>query len=55
MLDRGLVHSTAVVDPLAPIGEGVVIGPFCVMRGRVVIGSETALMEHVSVHVGGAG
>ena len=40
----GGVHATAIVDPRARLGEGVEIGPFC------VVGADVALSENVILH-----
>lgn len=46
------IHPTAVVDPGAEIGEGVVIGPFCYVEAGAVIGNGTVLDSHVTVKGG---
>lgn len=50
------VHSTAIVHPGATIGDGVEIGPFCIIEDNAVIGARTWLDAHVKVcahtHVG---
>jgi UDP-N-acetylglucosamine acyltransferase len=43
------VHSTAYVDPQAQLGEGVVIGPGCIIEGPVVVGAGTQLMAYVQL------
>ncbi len=43
------VHSTAVVDPKAEIGEGCQIGPYCVVGPHVVLGEGVKLRSHVVV------
>lgn len=43
------IHSTAVIDPTAKLGENVAIGPFCVIGPDTDIGAGTVLMGHVSV------
>ncbi len=40
------IHSTAIIDPAAQIGEGVRIGPYCVIEGSVTIGSGTTIGPH---------
>ncbi|MEM9291782.1 MAG: acyl-ACP--UDP-N-acetylglucosamine O-acyltransferase [Acidobacteriota bacterium] len=37
------IHPSAVVDPAAELGEGVVIGPHAVLEGEVVLGAETVV------------
>jgi UDP-N-acetylglucosamine acyltransferase len=43
-------HPTAVVHPLAIVGEGAEIGPFCVVGEHVRIGARTRLLSHVVVN-----
>ncbi|MCL2010212.1 MAG: acyl-ACP--UDP-N-acetylglucosamine O-acyltransferase [Synergistaceae bacterium] len=44
-----VIHPTAVVSPEADLGEGVKVGPYCVVEGRSVIGAGTILRPFVSV------
>lgn len=50
-----LVHPTAIVSPEAELSDEVVIGPYCVVDGKVHIGEKTTLgafvrvMDYVSV------
>lgn len=46
---RARVHATAYVDSQAEIGDGVEIGPFCLVEGAVSIGPATRLIAHVTV------
>lgn len=43
------IHPSSVVSPEAKLGEGVVVGPFCVVEGDAVIGARTVLRSHVVV------
>ena len=43
------VHSTAIVEPGAVLGEGVVIGPFCHVGAHVVLKDRAELVSHVVV------
>lgn len=43
------IHSSAIVDPKASIGQDVVIGPFCDVGPDAVIKDRTRLLSHVSV------
>lgn len=43
------VHSTAIVSPLAQIGAGVKIGPFCIVGEGVVLKDGVELVSHVTV------
>lgn len=42
-----MIHPTAVVSPLAKIGENVRIGPFCVIGAHVTLGNDCVLHSHV--------
>lgn len=44
-----MIHSTAIIDPLAEIAEDVKIGPFCVIEGPVKIASGSVLDSHVVI------
>ena len=44
-----MIHSTALVDPAAEIGENVFIGPYCVVEGGVQIGAGSWFQGHVTV------
>ncbi|NTW83075.1 MAG: acyl-ACP--UDP-N-acetylglucosamine O-acyltransferase [Chlorobiaceae bacterium] len=46
------IHSTAVIDPGAVLGEGVVIGPFTVIDEDVEIGSGTFIGPHAHIASG---
>ena len=43
------IHPTAIVDSAADLGEGVEIGPYCVIGPHVKLGAGTRLMSHVVV------
>jgi UDP-N-acetylglucosamine acyltransferase len=43
------IHETAIVDPMAEIGFGVEIGPYCVIGPNVRIGDGTLLSSHVTI------
>jgi UDP-N-acetylglucosamine acyltransferase len=43
------IHSTAVVDPGANIGDGCFIGPYCVIGAQVTLGEGVRLHSHVVV------
>lgn len=43
------IHPTAIVDPEARLGEGVVIGPYSVVGANVVLDDRTELKSHVVV------
>ncbi|WP_438270294.1 acyl-ACP--UDP-N-acetylglucosamine O-acyltransferase [Rubellimicrobium arenae] len=43
------VHATALVDPRARLGQGVRIGPFCVVGPDAVLGDGVELRSHVVV------
>lgn len=44
---RLVIHPTAIVSPLAKIGNKVRIGPFCVIGANVELGDECVLHSHV--------
>jgi len=44
-----IIHPSSVVSPQAELGEGVVVGPFCVIEGNARIGARTVLRSHVVV------
>jgi UDP-N-acetylglucosamine acyltransferase len=43
------IHSTAIVDKSAELGNGVTIGPYCVVGPDVQIGANTALESHIHI------
>jgi UDP-N-acetylglucosamine acyltransferase len=43
------IHSSAIVEAGAEIGEGVVVGPFCHVGARVRLGAGVVLQSHVVV------
>ncbi|MGE0320852.1 MAG: acyl-ACP--UDP-N-acetylglucosamine O-acyltransferase [Polyangiaceae bacterium] len=47
-----LIHPTAVVDSGAKLGDGVRIGPFCVVEADVELGANTELISHAVVRSG---
>jgi UDP-N-acetylglucosamine acyltransferase len=44
---RLVIHPTAIVSPLAKIGNQVRIGPYCVVGAHVELGDECVLHSHV--------
>lgn len=40
------IHPTALVDPKAEVGRGVIVGPYCIVGDGVKIGAGTKLMSH---------
>lgn len=44
-----MIHATAVVPPEAQIGEGVEIGPYCVIGKSVRLGDRCRLLSHVVI------
>jgi len=46
------IHPTAVVSPLATLGEEVVIGPYAIVDEDVIIGARTRLDAHAQVRRG---
>jgi UDP-N-acetylglucosamine acyltransferase len=43
------IHPTAIVDAKAEIGEGTIIGPYCMIGADVVLGSNCWLQHHVTL------
>ena len=43
------IHSTAVIEAGARLGDGVKIGPYCTIGPQVSIGDHTELLSHVTV------
>jgi len=43
------IHPSSVISPEARLGEGVVVGPFCVIEGNAVIGARTLLRSHIVI------
>ncbi len=43
------IHPTAVVEDGARLGDGVVIGPYCIVGGEVELGARVRLESHVVV------
>jgi UDP-N-acetylglucosamine acyltransferase len=44
------IHPSAIVDPAAELGDGVEIGPFCIISGAVKLGARVRLISHVTIH-----
>ena len=42
----------AIVDPEAQLGDGNIIGPFCVISKNVVLGNNNHLLNSVTIHEG---
>jgi len=43
------IHPTALVDPAARLGEGVIIGPYAVIGPEVCLGARTEIGPHVVI------
>lgn len=43
------IHATAIVEDGATLGEGVRIGPYCIVGAQVVLGDGVELVSHVVV------
>ena len=43
------IHPTAIVHDGAQLGEGVEIGPYCVVGAKVTLGDRTRLVSHVVI------
>ncbi|QNN24413.1 acyl-ACP--UDP-N-acetylglucosamine O-acyltransferase [Planctomycetales bacterium ZRK34] len=43
------IHPSAIVDRSVELADNVVVGPFCIIRGRVNIGAGTRLLHRVTI------
>src|SRR5689334_723243 len=43
------VHATAVVGPDVTLEEGATVGPYCIIEGRVKIGSGSKILPHTII------
>jgi UDP-N-acetylglucosamine acyltransferase len=50
MSSASTIHPTAIIDPSAQLGDGVEIGPYCVIGAGVEFGSRCRLHAHVVVN-----
>jgi UDP-N-acetylglucosamine acyltransferase len=50
-MGQSQIHPSSVISKEAVIAEDVVIGPFCIIRGRVKLGSGCRLDSHVSLGI----
>jgi UDP-N-acetylglucosamine acyltransferase len=48
-MSEAQIHPTAIVDPKAEIGDGTVIGPYCIVAAGVSLGRECWLQHHVTI------
>ena len=48
-MTASLIHPSAVIETGARLGEGVRIGPFCVVGAQVVLGDRVELKPHAIV------
>jgi len=50
------IHPTAIVDPAAQLGSGVIVGPYCIIGPDVTLGDGCWLQNHVTIqgpaHIG---
>lgn len=44
------VHPTAVLDSRVELADDVVVGPYCVLDGRITVGPGSRLMHHVYLY-----
>ena len=43
------IHPTAIIDPRAELGTGVIVGAYCIIEAGVVLGSDCWLQHHVTL------
>jgi UDP-N-acetylglucosamine acyltransferase len=43
------IHPTAIVDPAAELAEGVTLGAYSIIQGKVVVGPDTEIGSHVVI------
>jgi UDP-N-acetylglucosamine acyltransferase len=43
------VHPTAIVDPSAKLGEGTIVGPYCIVEAGVSLGENCWLQHHATL------
>ena len=43
------IHPTAIVDSKAEVGAGTIVGPYCVISAKVVLGENCWLQHHVTL------
>lgn len=48
---KNIIHPTSIIDKSVELGEGNVIGPYCVITGKVKIGSNNKFKSHVVIDV----
>ncbi len=46
---RVSIHPTAIISPESQLGDGVDIGPWCVLTGQVTLGANTRLLANVQI------
>lgn len=46
---KSMIHQTAIVSPKAKLGDGVRIGPYCVVGEHVTLGDRVVLHSHVVI------
>ena len=46
------IHPTAIVDPKAELGDGVIVAPYAVIQDDVIIGENTHIDSHVLLNSG---
>ena len=44
-----MIHPTAIIDPGAELGDGVVVGPYSIIDAHVVIGHRTVIGPHTRI------
>ena len=48
-MSKAAIHPTAIVGKECELGEGVEIGPYCIVGGRVTLAPGVRLLSHVQI------
>lgn len=51
-LGKTLIHSNAIIDPSAKLGDGISVGPFAIIEKNTEIGQNVEIASHVVVKEG---
>ncbi len=48
-MSKPVIHATAVIGPEVEFGEGVVVGPYCILEGKIKLGNNVRLVANVQM------